>query len=191
MDADRGLVDAAAAGDRDAFDELVRRHQAQVLNLVRALTAGDADADDLAQEAFVRAWRGLRRFRGESTFRTWLYGLTVNVVRTHFAKRTRFRRLFWTGGTREEGAPDPADRAAAGSGIEEAVVMRNAIDRALAALPEELREAVTLRDVQGLEYREIADTLGVPIGTVESRIFRARQKLRPLLEPLLKRGSSA
>lgn len=187
MDADRGLVGAAATGDREAFDELVRRHQAQILNLVRALTGGAADADDLAQEAFVRAWRGLGRFRGESTFRTWLYGVAVNVVRTHHAKRKRFGRLFWTGTGRDERDPDPLDRAVTHAGIEESVVMRDAIDRALAALPEELREAVTLRDVQGLEYGDIAAALGVPIGTVESRIFRARQRLRPLLAPLMKR----
>jgi RNA polymerase sigma-70 factor (ECF subfamily) len=191
VDADRGLVDAAAAGDREAFDELVRRHQVEILNLVRALTAGGVDADDLAQEAFVRAWRGLGRFRGDSTFRTWLYGLTVNVVRTHYTKRKRFQRLFWTAGRQAEGDADPLDRAVTDPGIEDAVIMRNAIDRALATLPGELREAVTLRDVQGLDYREIANVLGVPIGTVESRIFRARQKLRPLLEPLMKRGSSA
>lgn len=190
MDADRGLVDAAAAGNREAFDDLVRRHQVEILNLVRALTAGDVDADDLAQEAFVRAWRGLGRFRGDSTFRTWLYGVTVNVVRTHYAKRKRFQRLFWTASRQAEDA-DPLDRAATDPGTEDALIMRNGIDRALATLPGELREAVTLRDVQGLDYREIADVLGVPIGTVESRIFRARQKLRPLLEPLMKRGSSA
>jgi RNA polymerase sigma-70 factor (ECF subfamily) len=190
VDADRGLVDAAAAGDREAFDELVRRYQRQVLNLVQATMGGGADADDLAQEAFVRAWRGLRRFRGESTFRTWLYGLTVNVVRTHYGKRTRFRRRFWTGGGSGEADRDPLDRAVVDAGIEDALLMRDAIDRALAALPADLREAVTLRDVQGLEYREIAEVLGVPVGTVESRIFRARQKLKPVLEPLLRRGSS-
>ncbi len=189
MDADRGLVDAAAAGDREAFDELVRRHQGQVLNLVQAMTGGGADADDLAQEAFVRAWRGLRHFRGDSTFRTWLYGVAVNVVRTHHRRRTRFSRLFPARGGGAEGEPDPIEGAAVEAGIEDALVMRNAIDKALGALPAELREAVTLRDVQGLEYREIAEVLGVPIGTVESRIFRGRQKLRPLLEPLLKRGS--
>jgi RNA polymerase sigma-70 factor (ECF subfamily) len=190
VDADRGLVDAAAAGDREAFDELVRRYQRQVLNLVQAMTGGGADGDDLAQEAFVRAWRGLRNFRGDSTFRTWLYGVTINVVRTYHRKRARLARLFWIRGREAEGESDPLDRAATSDpGVEDALVLRNAIDNALSALPPELREAVALRDVQGLEYREISEALGVPIGTVESRIFRGRQKLRPLLEPLLKRGS--
>lgn len=164
------------------------RYQGQILNLVRALTAGDADEDDLAQEAFVRAWRALARFRGESTFRTWLYGLAINVVRTHHAKRKRLRRSFWSPPERDEGRTDPLERVAAHAGIEETVLRRDAIDRALATLPEDLREAVTLRDVQGLDYREIAAVLGVPVGTVESRIFRARRRLRPLREPLMTHG---
>ena len=96
MDADRGLVDAAAAGSREAFDELVLRYQGPVLNLVRAMTAGDADAEDLAQEAFVRAWRSIGTFRSDSTFRTWVFGIAINLVRTHRGKRSRLRRLFWS-----------------------------------------------------------------------------------------------
>ena len=92
MDADRGLVDAAAAGSREAFDELVLRYQGPVLNLVRAMTAGDGDAED-AQEAFVRAWRSIASFRSDSTFRTWVFGIAINVVRTHRGKRARLRRL--------------------------------------------------------------------------------------------------
>jgi RNA polymerase sigma-70 factor (ECF subfamily) len=183
---DRGLVEAAAAGDRDAFDALVRRYQGEILNLVRALTGGDTESEDLAQEAFVRAWRSLEGFRGESTFRTWLYGLTLNLVRTYRSRRQRWRRMFRTS---DEVGPEPnaLERAAAGEQIEDAFMMREAIDRALASLAPDIREAVTLRDVQGLDYKEIAEVLGVPIGTVESRIFRGRQKLRPLLEPVIRR----
>ena len=184
MDADRRLVEAAASGSREAFDELVRRHQVQILNLARVMTAGGADAEDLAQEVFVRAWRSLAGFRGESTFRTWLHRVAVNVIQSHHGRLTRFRRLFrQPAGVDDEQryeigrAPDPAD-------TEMTMVRRDAIDKALAALPEELRLAVTLRDIQGLEYREIAEVLDVPIGTVESRIFRARQRLRPLLGAL-------
>jgi RNA polymerase sigma-70 factor (ECF subfamily) len=185
VDDDRELVAAAARGDRDAYDELVRRHQGAMVNLARAMTAGDADAEDLAQEAFVRAWKSLGRFRGESSFRTWLHGIAVNVIRTHRGRLSRLRRYFHmpAAGTDD----DPLERASVGDGIEAAAVMRQAIDRALGALPPELREAVVLRDVQGLEYKEIADALGIPIGTVESRIFRARQRLRPLLRDLRQR----
>jgi RNA polymerase sigma-70 factor (ECF subfamily) len=184
VDADRGLVELAAGGSREAFDDLVRRYQGPILNLVRAMTSGDGDAEDLAQETFVRAWRGIARFRSDSTFRTWLYGIAVNVIRTRRQRGSRLRRLFRDPAPGREGGEDPLERASIDDGIVEPLAMRQVIDRALAALPDDLREAVVLRDVQGLEYREIATALGVPIGTVESRIFRARQRLRPLLEPL-------
>ncbi len=183
MDPDRELVAAAAAGSREAFDELVRRHQAAMLTLVRVLTAGGADADDLAQDVFVRAWRSLRSFRGDSTFRTWLHRVAINVVRTSQAKQARWRRVFGAAPAAGPEAP-PLEAADAAEPVDTALARRDAIDRALATLPEELRLPLTLRDLQGLEYKEIAALLAVPIGTVESRIFRARQRLRPLLEPL-------
>jgi RNA polymerase sigma-70 factor (ECF subfamily) len=187
VDADRGLVDAAAGGSREAFDELVVRYQGQVLNLVRAMTAGDPDTDDLAQEAFVRAWRSIASFRSDSTFRTWLFGIAMNVVRTHRGRRSRLRQLFWSPSAASDVEIDPIERASIDDGIEAPLAMREVIDRALATLPDDMREALVLRDVQGLEYREIGEALGVPLGTVESRIFRARQRLRPLLEPLRKK----
>jgi RNA polymerase sigma-70 factor (ECF subfamily) len=183
VDPDRALVDAAAAGSRDAFDELVRRHQAAILTLARVLTAGRGDADDLAQEVFVRAWRSLRGFRGDSTFRTWLHRVAINVVRTSRVKEARRLRVF---ARRSPDDDQPFDPPAAGEPVDATLARREAIDRALAALPEDLRVPVTLRDLQGLEYREIAALLDVPIGTVESRIFRARQRLKPMLEPLWK-----
>jgi len=184
VDPDRELVEEAARGSREAFDALVRRHQGAIVNLARTMAPPDADADDLAQEAFVRAWRSLARFRYESTFRTWLHGIAINVIRTHRGRGARLRRLFGIVSRDGDEAADPLDRASVDDGIEAPLAMRQVIDRALASLPDELREAVVLRDVQGLEYREIAEALGVPLGTVESRIFRARQRLRPLLEPL-------
>jgi len=188
VDPDRELVEAAAAGSRDAFDELVRRHQAAMLTLARVLTEGRADADDLAQEIFVRAWRSLRGFRGESTFRTWLHRVAINVVRSSQVREGRLNRLFVRRSAREEDAFDPP---AVDEPVDAALARRDAIDRALASLPDELRVPVTLRDVQGLEYKEIAALLNVPIGTVESRIFRARQRLKPLLEPLWKTNRTA
>ena len=184
MDPDRGLVEAAAGGDREAFDELVRRYQGAIVSLIRSLTGGGADAEDLAQEVFVRAWRSLARFRGDSAFRTWLHRIAVNVVRSHQGRMSRLRRWLQPASSEAE-MTDPIEAAADASDMESDVVRRDAIDRALAAIPAEMREAVVLRDVQGLDYREIADALGVPIGTVESRIFRGRQRLRTLLEPLI------
>jgi RNA polymerase sigma-70 factor (ECF subfamily) len=187
VDPDGALVEAAASGSREAFDELVRRHQAAIAGLVRALTGGQGDAEDLAQEVFVRAWRSLRGFRGDSTFRTWLYRVAINVVRTNQTQRTRFMRIFVPfGGMREEDAPPP-EVADAEEPMDDALARRQIVERALATLPEDLRLAVTLRDLQGLDYKEIATALGVPIGTVESRIFRARQRLKPLLAALMER----
>ena len=177
MDADRGLVEAAAEGSREAFDELVRRHQTPIINLARVMTGGSADAEDLAQDVFVRAWRGLSAFRGDSTFRTWLYRVAINVIQSHQGRASRLRRLFTATPVTDE-AEDPIESAADPDDLEQQVLDRDAIDRALAALPEDLRLAVTLRDVQGLDYRAIADVTGTPIGTVESRIFRARQRLK-------------
>ena len=188
MDVDQELVAQAAAGSREAFDDLVRRHQVSIVSLARALTNGSADAEDLAQEVFLRVWRSLRGFRGDSTFRTWLHRVAVNVIHSHHGRVSRLRRLFQPAPA--EPSDDPIERAADPVDVESDVVMRDAIDRALASLPEELRVAVTLRDVQGLDYKEIAAVLDVPIGTVESRIFRGRQRLKPLLEPLRLKASS-
>jgi RNA polymerase sigma-70 factor (ECF subfamily) len=183
VDPDRELVAAAAAGRREAFDELVRRHLAAMLTLARVLSGGRGDADDLAQDVFVRAWRSLKTFRGESTFRTWLHRVAINVVRTSQKKEGRLRRMFASPANEDRPRAEAAD---AREPVETTLARRQIIDRALAALPEELRVPVTLRDLQGLEYKEIAAILDVPIGTVESRIFRARQRLKPLLEPLWK-----
>jgi RNA polymerase sigma-70 factor, ECF subfamily len=188
VDADRELVEQAAAGSRQAFDELVRRHQASIVSLARALTHGSADAEDIAQEVFVRVWRSLKGFRGDSAFRTWLHRVAVNVIHSHHGRMARIRRVIQvspaTSADATTAESDPIARAADAVDVENEMVMRDAIDKALGSLPDELRVAVTLRDIQGLDYREIATVLGVPIGTVESRIFRGRQRLQPLLQPL-------
>ncbi len=182
MDSDRPLVDAAAAGDRDAFDELVRRYRVQILSLARALLASSLDADDIAQEVFVRVWRSMRGFRGETTFKVWLHRVAVNLIYSQRRRLLRERRVFMSTQTDED--LSQAERAASTENLEAEVTLRLAIDRALAQIPIDLRTAVVLRDVQGLDYKEIAETLGIPIGTVESRIFRGRQRLRPLLRTL-------
>jgi RNA polymerase sigma-70 factor, ECF subfamily len=188
VDPDRALVDLARSGNQEAFADLVRRYQVRVFNLARSLTANDADADDLAQEVFIKVFRGLRRFRGDSSFRTWLYRVAVNVVRSHLRRRTVLGFL------RRQEASEAAldlDRLASPGDFETEAVQRDEIDRALGRLPTDLRVAVTLRDVEGLEYKEIAVVLGVPIGTVMSRIARGRGKLRPMLAPLLRTAAGS
>jgi RNA polymerase sigma-70 factor, ECF subfamily len=179
-DPDLDLLPAAVGGDLDAFEALVRRYQQRIVTFVRAFTSRDADAEDLAQEVFVRVYKALGRFRGESSFRTWLYKVALNVGRTHGDRRRREDQVWADSGADETTTFDPPDTA----DFETAWLTRDTVARALEMLPEELRVAVTLRDIHGLEYRDIAQTIGAPIGTVESRIFRARQRLRTSLEAL-------
>lgn len=194
VETDEALVTAAQAGDREAVDTLIRRHQSRIFNFALTLTAGGADAEDLAQETFIRAFRGLSRFRGESSFRNWLYRIAVNAARTRRAQRARQAAVWEARVEADDLAERHPARAArsveqAGS-VEQAMIRRQALDRALAALPHDLRAAVVLRDVEGLEYREIAAVLGIPDGTVMSRIFRARRLLRPMLAELRDGGAA-
>ena len=142
-------------------------------------------AEDVAQETFVRAWRGLERFRGESSFRTWLYRIATNVARTHLDRRGRQGRAFDRSLDDENDVLQAGDVPSAAPDAETSLVTREAIDRALGELPDELRTALVLRDVEGLDYKEIAGVTGAPMGTVESRIFRARRHMRTLLRPLV------
>ena len=176
-DPDADLVRAAAAGDVDAFEVLVRRYQAKVVTLVRTCSGDAEEAEDLAQEVFVRVYRSLGAFRGDSAFRTWLYKVAVNVTRTHQARRRRAQPVWGDSGATDDDAFDAVDEV----DLEQHLITRDAVARALSALPVDLRLAVELRDVHGLEYRDIAEATGAPMGTVESRIFRARQRLRGLL----------
>lgn len=181
-DPDLDLVPAAAQGDADAFEALVRRYQSRVIGLARSYTRNQSDAEDLAQEVFVRIYRSLGRFRGESSFRTWLYKVALNVTRSAHARRRRQQSVWGDSGA---GQTDPPEPQTGTPDVETSLVRREAIERALADLPDDLREAVMLRDVHGLEYREIARATGAPIGTVETRIFRGRQRLRRSLAALL------
>ncbi|MEZ5319051.1 MAG: sigma-70 family RNA polymerase sigma factor [Vicinamibacterales bacterium] len=176
-DPDAVDVQRARKGDAGAFDALVRRHQDRLVNYLAAFLGNAADAEDVAQEAFVRAYRALRQFRGQSAFKTWLFQIATNAARTHRARRVSRREV----STEPVDAEAPVREVESHEDLESRVVLRDRLDRALRALPDDQREAVILRDVEGFDYREIADLLDVPMGTVESRIFRGRQKLRLLL----------
>jgi RNA polymerase sigma-70 factor (ECF subfamily) len=183
-DPDQALVERAQRGDDEAFEALVRTYQHRVVNFAHALVSDRSDAEDVAQEAFLRAYRGLGRFRGASSFRTWLYQIVTNTARTHLSRQRD--RLERPAGLPAD-TPEAFREQDSGHDAETSMVRREAIDRALATLSPELREAVVLRDVEGWEYREIAAALGVPIGTVESRIFRARARLRDAMAGLIGR----
>ena len=185
VDPDRTLVDEAKSGSLDAFESLVRRYQHRVVNYVQAIVRDSGEAEDVAQETFIRAYRSLGRFRGESAFKTWLYTIATNTARTALERRGRRERVA-DQSLDDEARALTAERVPShGPDPEATLVTRDAIDRALATLPDELRVAVVLRDVEGLDYKEIAEVTEVPMGTVESRIFRARRKLRTLLRPLV------
>ena len=172
-------------GDRDAFDALVLRYQSRIYRLARILAGGDwRDAEDLTQETFIRAYRAMGRFRHDSTFRTWLHRIALNVIWSHVSRRRQRAPHVELESGRDDHGGVSHEPATSPDDLEASLIKRQAIDRALATLSTEARLAITLRDIQGLEYQEIATITGVPIGTVESRIFRARRRLRPLLEPL-------
>jgi RNA polymerase sigma-70 factor (ECF subfamily) len=174
---DHELVAAAQAGDRRALDTLLRRHYDRVHAVCRRIAGSSRDADDAAQEAMISIVRGLPRFDGRAQFSTWVYRIATNAALDELRRRKRRPALHVVGDEREPVEPtDPlADREVTG------VVDRMAIDAALDELPEEFRAAVVLRDVADLDYAEIAAALGVPVGTVKSRIARGRGQLTALL----------
>ena len=186
---DLDLVRRVQHGDRSAFDLLVRKYQYRVAALVRRYVRDEAEAEDVAQEAFVRAWRALPQFRGESQFYTWLYRIAVNTAKNHLAglgRRPAMEAIDDEAGTTLREAEALQDGASP-----EQEVLRGELEAlvlaAFEALAPELRDALSLREVEGLSYEAIAERMGCPIGTVRSRIFRARDaidaRLRPLMTP--------
>ncbi|MCU1497610.1 MAG: putative polymerase subfamily sigma factor [Acidimicrobiales bacterium] len=174
---DRALVAAAQAGDRRALDRLLRDHQARIHTLCRRITGNDADALDATQEALIAIVRGLPRFDGRSRFSTWAYRVATNASLDELRRRGR-RPL--VGLPEHDGevldVPDVQSPPVDGG-----VADRLVVDAALAQIPEEFRAAVVLRDLCQLDYAEIAEVLGIPAGTVRSRIARGRGQLADLL----------
>ncbi len=164
---DRLLVGAARRGDLEAFDVLVRRHQAPVYRLALRMLGSEADAEDAAQEAFVQAWRSLERFRGDSAFATWMYRIVTNRCLNALAARRPVEGLT---DRYPEPAGDPAEVA------ERRARLRAVADGVL-TLPPEQRAALVLREFQGLSYEEVAQVLGVSLAAVKGRIHRARLRL--------------
>jgi len=172
---DRVLVDAARGGDRDALEQLLRRHYDTIHAVCRRITGNQADADDAAQDAMIAIVRAIGRFDDRARFSTWAYRVAVNASLDEL--RRRRRRPFLPGDLRD----DAHTAAAGGAPAPESAAARVDVDAALAHLAPEFRAAVVLRDLCQLDYAEIADVLEVPIGTVRSRIARGRAALVPLL----------
>ena len=180
MSAEDQLIARSRGGDTHAFDVLVERYQDRVYDLAYRITGHHADAQDAAQESFVKAYRSLRTFRGDASFSTWLHRIAVNAALDAVRRRP-------------PASPAPDERAGASldplADRAERVEARERIHRAIAALPLEQRVVVTLRDVQGWSYEEIAAIVEIPIGTVRSRLARGREALRAALADLAPAGA--
>jgi RNA polymerase sigma-70 factor (ECF subfamily) len=184
---DLELVRRAQRGERGAFDLLVLRYQHKVVKLVARLLRDPAEAEDVAQEAFVKAYRALGTFRGDSQFYTWLYRIAVNTARNSIASRQR-RPVDYEADLSENEQTAVETRMRHDDTPEAAALseeIRLTVGRAVEALPEDLRTAIMLREIEGLSYEEIATAMDCPVGTVRSRIFRAREAIDRQLKPLL------
>jgi len=186
---DQQLVELVQQGNKAAFDLLVRKYQNRVLNLVSRFVKNQGDVQDVAQEAFIKAYRALPGFRGESAFYTWLYRIAVNTAKNYLVAQKR----------RPSGSDidamdaenfDGSDNLRENSSPERLLLseeLRKVVFATLEQLPEDLRTAITLREMEGLSYEDIAQVMGCPVGTVRSRIFRAREALDKQIEPLMQR----
>lgn len=183
---DQELVEKAQQGDKKAFNLLVVRYQNRVAGLLTRYVSRD-DIPDIVQESFIKAYRSLASFRGESAFYTWLYRIAVNTAKNHLTALGRRP-------PKEDILAEDAESYDAGTQLREAdtpehLVLSNELKRVvfetIENLPEELKIAITLREIEGLSYEEIAEVMSCPVGTVRSRIFRAREAIDAKIQPLM------
>lgn len=191
LDSDQRLVERAVAGDQRAFELLVIKYQRRVERLIRRMVRDVDLVEDIAQETFIRAWRALHQFRGDAQFYTWLYRIAINTAKKALLD---LKRNPTVGGnpqhsgdeedetSRHENEPTTQETPESVFMAKEIAV---AVNAALGALPEDLRTAVSLREIEGLSYEEIAEAMACPIGTVRSRIFRAREAISARVRPML------
>ncbi|BDD92809.1 RNA polymerase sigma factor RpoE [Pandoraea sp. XJJ-1] len=185
---DQALVERVQKGDKAAFELLVAKYHRKIIRLVSRLVRDAAEVEDVTQEAFIKAYRALPQFRGESAFYTWLYRIAVNTAKNHLATQGRRAPTSTEANAEEAETFAEADQLRDINTPESLLMSKQiaqTVNAAMEALPDELRTAITLREIEGLSYEEIAEAMGCPIGTVRSRIFRAREAIASRLRPLL------
>ncbi len=187
-DVDLELVQRVQRGDRRAYDLLVIKYQRKIMRLLSRMVHDPADIEDVAQEAFIKAYRALPQFRGDSAFYTWLYRIAINTARNWQAARQR-RPIAVSSLENEDGETFDQIDGLSDHGTPESMVasrqVAETVNAAIEALPEDLRTAIVLREIEGMSYEDIATTMQCPIGTVRSRIFRAREAIAARLRPVM------
>ncbi|BDY03737.1 RNA polymerase sigma factor RpoE [Ferrimonas sp. YFM] len=186
---DQQLVERVQQGDKQAFNLLVMKYQHKVANLISRYVKNQGDVADVAQEAFIKAYRALPNFRGESAFYTWLYRIAVNTAKNYLVSQGR-RPPATDVDAEEAEFYDGADALREHASPERQLLsdeIKRAVFSTIETLPEELRVAITLRELEGMSYEEIATVMECPVGTVRSRIFRAREAIDKRIQPLLER----
>ena len=185
---DQLLVDRAQHGDKKAFELLVVKYQRKLMRLISRLIRDQAEAEDVVQEAFIKAYRALPQFRGDSAFYTWLYRIGINTAKNYLVTQGRRAPTSTEADVEEAETFDDGDQLRDINTPESMLATKQiaeTVNLAMEVLPEELRTAITLREIEGLSYEDIAEAMHCPIGTVRSRIFRAREAIAEKLRPLL------
>ncbi len=187
---DEDLVLRVQQGDKSAFDFLVIKYQHKIIQLVNRYVKDPSEAQDVAQEAFIKAYRALGNFRGDSAFYTWLYRIAINTAKNYLVSRSR-RSSDYQVDIQDAEALENAPQLQGMDTPERLLLNQEIIDTiktAIDKLPEEMRTAIMLREFEGMSYEEIAEAMDCPVGTVRSRIFRAREAIDNKLNPLLEHG---
>ncbi|MGD2052541.1 MAG: RNA polymerase sigma factor RpoE [Gammaproteobacteria bacterium] len=188
---DQALVERVQKGDSKAFDLLVQKYQGRILKLIARFVRNPADVQDVAQEAFIKAYRALPNFRGESAFYTWLYRIAINTAKNHLVAAGR-KTPSYSVDVQEVEKYDASEWLKEYATPERELLadeIQVTVNNALEGLPPDLREAITLREIEGLSYEDIAQVMDCPIGTVRSRIFRAREAIDEKLQTVVDSGS--
>ena len=185
---DQLLVERVQAGDRRAFDVLVSKYQRRLMRLVSRLVHDPAEAEDVVQETFIKAYRALRHFRGDAAFYTWLYRIGINTAKNYLLTQGRRTPMSSDTDAGQAESFDDGNRLRDNNTPESVLASKQiaaTVNAAMDVLPIELRTAIVLREIEGLSYEEISEIMACPIGTVRSRIFRAREVIAEKLKPLL------